>query len=323
MKKNLIYLAVIAVALSSCGGGLKQGPGGLLYNIHEDKSGATIKEGDFVAINMIAKTEGDSVLSNTYTQGRPILAPIPKPQFKGDVVAGIMMLSEGDSATIKVNVDSMAKAGSPKQPGFKGKYIVFQLKVEKVIAKGNLAENVFQDRIKAFYTDYVAKVKNAEPAKVKKYIDDKKLKVTTTPSGLNYVINTQGTGAVPVAGDTVMVYYAGKMLNDELFETNIKDVAEKNKKFNAMNPYKPIPVVVGQQKVIPGWDEALLMMHVGTKATLVIPSKLAYGEQGMNPVIAPYTPLVFDVEMTGIKKPNPNAAVPAPPAPQPQIQVKK
>lgn len=321
MKKNLIYLAVVAVALSSCGGGFKQGPGGLLYNIHEDKSGPTIKEGDFVSINMIAKTEGDSVLSNTYTQGRPILAPIPKPQFKGDIVAGIMMLSEGDSATVKVNVDSMAKAGTPKQPGFKGKYVVFQLKVEKVIAKGNLADNVFQDRVKAFYTDYVAKIKNSEPAKLQKYIDGKGLKPVKTASGLNYVITKQGAGAVPVAGDTVMVNYIGKQVNDEVFETNIKEEAMKNKKtYNPMMQYRPIPVVVGQQKVIAGWDEALLLMPKGTKGTLIIPSKLAYGEQGMGP-IGPFTPLIFDVEVVDIKKPDPNAK-PAAPAPQPQIQVK-
>jgi hypothetical protein len=57
MKKNLMYLAVAAIALTSCGGGFKQGPGGMLYNIHEDKSGPTIKEGDFISVNLIAKTE--------------------------------------------------------------------------------------------------------------------------------------------------------------------------------------------------------------------------------------------------------------------------
>lgn len=321
MKKNLIYLAVVAIALSSCGGGFKQGPGGLLYNIHEDKAGPAIKEGDFVIVNMIAKTEGDSVLNNTYTTGRPIATPMPKPQFKGDVVSAISMLSEGDSATVKVNVDSMAKSGQPKQPGFKGKYIVFQLKVEKVIAKGNLSETVFQDRIRAYFTDYIDKLKKAEPAKIQKYITDNSLKTTKTASGLNYVVTKESTGPKPVAGDTVVVNYTGKLLNNEVFETSVKEEAMKTKRlYNPMARYQPIRFPVGQQKVIPGWDEGLLLMNKGSKATFIIPAALAYGEQGMGP-IGPYSALVFEVELVDIVKPNPNAAPPAP-APQPQIQVK-
>jgi FKBP-type peptidyl-prolyl cis-trans isomerase FkpA len=165
MKQKLMLLAVAAIALTSCGGGFKQGQGGMLYNIHEDKSGPNVKEGDFVSVNMIAKTDSGKELNNTYTSGRPIATLMPKMQFKGDVVAAIMMLSEGDSATVKVNVDSMTKAGQPMQPGFKGKYIVFQLKVEKVISKGNLSETVFQDRVKDYFKTVTDKIKTDEPTK--------------------------------------------------------------------------------------------------------------------------------------------------------------
>jgi FKBP-type peptidyl-prolyl cis-trans isomerase FkpA len=324
MKKNLMYLAVAAIALTSCGGGFKQGPGGMLYNIHEDKSGANIKEGDFISVNIIAKTEGDSVLTNSYTTGRPIPTMVPKSQFKGDVIAALQMLSEGDSATVKVNIDSTSQKGQPRPPALKGKYIIFQIKVEKVIAKGNLAQDVFQNRVGDYFKKVAEELKKAEPGKISKYIADKGLKTTKTASGLNYVITQAGTGATPAVGDTAVVYYTGRLLGvDKPFETNVKETAMKDKAtYNPMSPYKPIRVPVGMQKVIPGWDEGLMLMNKGSKATLVIPAMLAYGEQGMNPVIPPFSTLVFEIEMVDIVKPDPNAPKPVA-APQPQIQVQQ
>jgi FKBP-type peptidyl-prolyl cis-trans isomerase len=313
MKKNLMYLAIAAIALSSCGGGFKQGPGGMLYNIHVDKSGPTIKEGDFISVNIIAKTEGDSVLTNSYTQGRPVPTLMAKPQSKGDIFAGISMLSEGDSATFKCNIDSITKAGQPKPP-FKGKYIIFQVKVEKVIAKGKMTDAQFQNTISAYFKTLADKLKQEEPGKIKKYIADNNLKLTTTASGLNYVINTPGAGPNAVAGDTVEVNYTLKSLHNDVIETSVKEEAQKAKKYNPMMPYKPIRIVAGAKQVIPGWDEGLLLLNKGAKATFLIPSSLAYGEQGMQEV-GPYTPLVFDIELVNIIKPKPGTATPPPSAP--------
>lgn len=314
MKKNLVYVALAALSLAACSGGFKQGPGGMLYNIHEDKSGPNIKEGDFISVNLIVKTEGDSVLMNSYTQGRPTPTLVPKPQYKGDIYTALTMLSEGDSATIKQNIDTMVKHGQPKPPGFKGKYLVFQVKVEKVIAKGNLSQEVFQNRIKDYFTQVTDGLKKAEPAKIDKYIADNKLKTTKTASGLYYVITKPGNGPAPVAGDTVVVNYTGKLLSGKLFDTSVKEEAMKDKAvYNPMNPYKPIRFPVGEKKVIPGWDEGLMLLNKGAKATLVIPAALAYGEQGMGP-IPPYASLAFEVELVDIVKPNPNAPKPAMPA---------
>jgi FKBP-type peptidyl-prolyl cis-trans isomerase FkpA len=56
---------------------------------------------------------------------------MPKENKKGDISAGFCCLSEGDSATIKTNIDSMFKKGQPRPPGLKGKYVIYQVKVEK------------------------------------------------------------------------------------------------------------------------------------------------------------------------------------------------
>jgi FKBP-type peptidyl-prolyl cis-trans isomerase len=59
-------------------------------------------------------------------------------------------------------------------------------------------------------------------------------------------------------------------------------------------------VPAGVNSTIPGFDEALLLFPKGTKATIILPSKLAYGEQGSGQAIPPYMPLVFDIEVINI-----------------------
>ena len=121
MKKNLMFLALAAIGLASCNGGFKKGNGGMLYDIHVDKGGAKIQEGDFVSLNMIIKTDGDSVLMSTYEQGRPILImPFPKPQSTGDIINGIKLLAEGDSANetaLKITRRAGPRRDAPPRSG--------------------------------------------------------------------------------------------------------------------------------------------------------------------------------------------------------------
>lgn len=312
-----MFLALATIGLASCNGGFKKGENGLLYNIYNDKGGPKIKQGDFINVDLVVKNEGDSVLFSSYESGHSQPLILPKSQFKGDVFDGIQLLSEGDSATIKVSADSVFKKG-PKPPGFKGKYIIYDVKVNKVIAKGTLTDQVFQSQITTYMQAQATALKTKEPVSIKKYIDDNKLNVTKTDSGLYYTITKPGNGPVPAIGDTVVVNYVGKMLNGKVFDSNIKAEAVKGKLPSMPRAYEPIRFPVGQKRVIAGWDQGLALLNKGAKATFVIPSKLAYGEQGNGP-IAPFTPLVFEVELVDIVHANPNAPKPvAPPVMQAQ-----
>lgn len=313
MKRKLMFFTLAAIGLASCNGGFKTGPGGLLYNIVDDKMGPTMQPGDFFSVNLTVKNDADSVLFSSYDQGTPFMRVLAKPQQKGDIMAGLAYLSEGDSAVIKTNIDSLYKGTRP--PTMKGKYQIFTIKVLKVIQKGNLDEKVFEGRVNDYYTKTVnvikEKAKAAQPGKIKKYIADNKLTVTTTASGLQYQITKMGAGEKPVAGDTVSVYYVGKFTDGKVFDTNIKEEAKKANMSNPMNPYKPIRFALGTPGMIPGWNEALQLLPKGTKATLILPSSLAYGDNGYQR-IGPFTPLVFDVELVDITHPNPNAPKPTP-----------
>src|ERR1700744_6386361 len=201
MKKNVILLALAAVGLASCNGGFKKATHGVLYNINVDKSGTNIKQGDYVVMNLVLKNDADSVLVSSYDIGHPFAFPLTQQQ-PGDVFDVFPLLSEGDSATIKVTIDSVYK-GPTKPPGLTGKYINYSVKVEKVLSKGNLSDQDFSAKVGDYMKSLTEKYKAAEPGKMQKFITDNKLTLTKTASGLQYVITKPGVGPTPSKGDTV------------------------------------------------------------------------------------------------------------------------
>lgn len=314
MKKGLLVLGIAVASFTSCKQ-FEKGPGDMLYKIHEDKEGALIKDGDFVSFKAIEKTEEDSILFSSYDYDRPSLLIKEKPLFTGDLYTALGMLSEGDSATFKVSLDSMEKVMKrPKIPNTKGKYVVYNVKINKVIPKGKLDEQAFRTQVETFLKGETEKAKSQENTKISGYIAENDLKPTATSSGLNYVITEQGKGPKAAVGDTVEFNYTGMFLTGKVFDTSVQEKAKESNTFNAMRPYQPIKVPAGVNSTIPGFDEALLLFPKGTKVTIILPSKLAYGEQGSQ-AIPPYMPLVFDIEIVNIIPQKagvaaPNAATP-------------
>lgn len=299
MKKLVIVLGLAVTGLTACNN-FKKGEGDMLYKIENDKSGETLKEGDFVAFKAIEKTEGDSVLYSSYDYDRPSLMIVEKSLFKGDLIAGLALLSEGDSAIFKINIDSMVqKMGRPRPADTTKKYLVYSIKIDKVIPKGTLTDSLFRGKIDEYLKAESELAKNSESAKVKAYVSSKGLKPAVTASGLNYVISKEGSGTKANPGDTVLVNYTGMFLSGKVFDSSLPEVAKKNGTFNAQRPYEPLKLPVGMNGSIPGFEEGLMLLSKGAKATLILPSSLAYGEQG-NQGIPPFTPLIFEVDLVNI-----------------------
>lgn len=106
--------------------------------------------------------------------------------------------------------------------------------------------------------------------------------ITTLPSGLQYEVLRQGSGRMPGKNDSVKCHYVGTFINGQVFDSSI-----------ARNE----PAVFGVTQVIPGWTEALQLMHEGDKWRLYIPYDLAYGERGAGDAIPPYCTLIFEIEL--------------------------
>ena len=313
MKKSLVILLAATLGLAACNTE-KKGPGGLLYTIHHTDNKEKIKEGDIIKMNFVQKNDKDSVLANTYDNEMAQVFPVQKKSYAGDINDVLTMLAEGDSATFKVNLDTMAfHSKQPKPEQFKNdKYITFTVKIEKVFKKNaGEADSTFNKRAGEFFQeDYkktLEKIKNGEDAKVKAYLADNNLKAQTSASGLAYVITAKGDAQRPAQGDTVEVNYTGRLTKKaadgkyKVFDTSDEKVAKETKTFQPGRPYGPTKMVYGQ--TVPGFTEALTLVGVGGKLSVVIPSKLGYGDQGIPQAgIGPYTPLAFDIEVTKIIK---------------------
>lgn len=111
--------------------------------------------------------------------------------------------------------------------------------------------------------------------------------VVTTASGLQYIVEKEGTGAKPTASDRVKVHYTGKLLDGKVFDSSVE---------------RGTPAEFGVSEVIKGWTEALQLMPVGSKWKLFIPAEIAYGDRGAGADIRPGSTLVFDVELLDIVK---------------------
>jgi len=156
---------------------------------------------------------------------------------------------------------------------------------EEMMATQEEFSKKMQDRQKAKVEQMMTKNKAEGDAFLE--ANKKKDGVIVTESGLQYSVVKEGTGEKAKAADTVKVEYVGKLVNDTEFDSTVK---------------RGEPAVFKVGQVIKGWSEALQLMNVGSKLHLVIPSELAYGEQGAAPVIEPNSVLVFDVELMSIEK---------------------
>jgi len=120
---------------------------------------------------------------------------------------------------------------------------------------------------------------------IEDYLTENGLTAETTVEGLRYEITKTGNGSFPAAGNTVVVNYTGKLLNGTVFDSNSSG---------------DFSFQLGQGRVIQGWDIGIALLSKGGKATLYIPSGLAYGTRGSGSTIGSNEVLIFDVELVDI-----------------------
>lgn len=113
----------------------------------------------------------------------------------------------------------------------------------------------------------------------------KKEGIVVTDSGLQYEILQAGDGEKPTAESVVSTHYHGTLIDGTVFDSSVE---------------RGQPAEFPVNRVIAGWTEALQMMPKGSKWRLYVPQDLAYGAQGSGAKIAPYSTLIFDVDLIDI-----------------------
>jgi len=318
----------VASFLSSCnkgGGDYAKTKSGIEYKIftkdgsrRDVASGedATYKDrvGKVMSAHIEYRTAGDSVMMKSRERqfGVPVRIPLEALTAKqlGAEPEAFALLQPGDSGVFRFNADTLYKRNAhqlaPANLKKKGNYIILTVKAVNLQTRDAAMAEAMADQQKMMAEQqrqmraYAETQDKADDATIQEYMKKNNLTGAKKDASGVYIITTQpGTGSNVKAGQTATVQYRGLLLDGKEFDSSAKHGGQ------------PFSFPVGRGQVIPGWDAALQQLNKGSKATILIPSSLAYGKQGSPPAIPANSPLRFDIEVTDVA--NAPAAMQAPP----------
>ena len=243
---------------------------GLYYKFETDNEGVTPTEGSTARVKFCARIMGGNELGSSDKLGDYYDIVYAQGTVLRGLEEGIGLMSAGDKAQFVLPYN-LAYGENPYGliPAYSN--LIFDVEMLDILS----AEEANLSRTEKARQEF------------DKYLTDNKIKAEKRDSGLVYVCNRKGSGACAAAGQTITVHYTGKLMDGRVFDSSV----ERG---------EPIDFVLGEGRVIKGWDEGVALMKKGEKATLIIPFDLAYGSRQMG-MISPYSNLVFDIEIIDIK----------------------
>ncbi len=291
MKQLVIFLCAGALVFS-CSDSKHPGysctKDGLYYKLYSigDKDKKPVP-GDRVTAQLVFKTEKDSILfdSRNLSMDGSVTFKYEMGTEPGDYRSGFAMLSEGDSASFittaglfyKLSGDTLPASLKPETP------LLLEIKMLRVLSEKDYAKEQEEHQKKLENGDF------EEKKLLDHYIDS--LNITTQPvaNGLYCISLVEGKGPHAEQGKTVTIQYKGSFLNGRCFDDNCKK--------------EPLSFRLGQSgQVIDGIAAGLSLMRQGGKAKLIIPSHLAFGEQGSsNGTVPPFTAVIYEVELLKVE----------------------
>ena len=263
---------------------------GFQYSFAKDNPGEVIKPGDYAYFRYHVYA-GDSLIFQS-TDQVPLttfqMTEITKDSLKASAITDVLsVMSKGDS----VIVTEPVQPNRPLPPNM-SHVKEFTIKVALVDIKDDAAyqeeARIKREEVEAKRNKLMEENATLEQD-IKTRIAEFKAgrldsKIQTTSTGLKYIIHSEGSGAMPSAGEKVHVHYYGTLMDGTRFD-------------DSFSRGEPINFPLGQGQVIPGWDEGMGLLKKGSKATFFIPYDLAYGEVGRPPVIPEKADLVFYVQL--------------------------
>ncbi len=283
---------------------------GLEYLKVKEGSGERPQDGDFLMLNVSYSDANDNIMFSSADRGGALPLNYVDSVFKnnGSLEEGFRLCGKGDSIIFKIPAERIFKE-SFRQP------LPDSISSESIITVYMGVQEIFnQEQFQAYRMErsQKAQAKAAEDAKeqvateakiIEDFLIENGIEAQSTEEGLYYVITQEGNGEQPVNGNTVVVNYTGQLLDGTMFDSSIEEDAKAGGVYREGRNYgTPFDFLLGQGRVIKGWDIGIALLSKGAKATLYIPSALGYGARGAGANIPPNSVLMFDVELVDIKE---------------------
>jgi FKBP-type peptidyl-prolyl cis-trans isomerase len=280
---------------------------GVEYVLIESGEGESFDEGDFAIFSIKIIDSKDSVMIDSERDGElPVQINDSILSTRGPLFSILKELKIGDSVKTKLTASQVLTEGF-RQPISADKdkaerLTIFAKTLEKLDTAGFM-EWQQQKRAEAMkeMQKKAEEQKGIDDQLIKDFLAENNIEAKRTESGLFYMVTEEGTGEKPEQGDTVSVNYVGKLMDGTVFDTSYEDIAKEAGVYNENRDYKPFTFPIGARQVISGWDEGIMLLNEGSKATLYIPSGLGYGQRGSGRRIPPNSSLIFDVELVEVK----------------------
>ena len=281
MKKVLVFPLVmamlVALTMISCRSkypGYDKTKTGLYYKLFKvSKDTVKARVGDWVSLNMRYVYKDSTLFDSKKAMGTPVRFQLPPSDFKGDIYEGIQIMSAGDSAGFIINADSLFRKTfrRPERPPFidSNSVIHFYITLLSVDSPQSMMKKEKQD--------------------IEKFKADKKVTVPPSPSGVYYIEQAQGKGIKIDSGTWVTANFSVSLIDGKQI-------------FSSADRGEPIVFEYGKRFDTRGFAEGVGRMLKGSKATLLVPSQMAFGETG-NPKanIPPYTPILYNIEIVDVQ----------------------
>lgn len=300
-----IFIIILSLSFSSCNTiDFKKSIGGVPYKIFPSSKGDKVVPGSIVKYMLVIKIR-DSVIRNSYNT---------MPEYEQVGEAGhtyedphmelLLKAKVGDSIYYVQSMDTfIAKQPAMVQqtPWKKGDRIETGIRIVKVYkSPADVQADYMKDRIamsakmekqnlEEFQKDpRVQEQMKKDDKEIEDYLTANHIQTTKSPWGTYIQILSPGEGPKPETGKFAMIRYKGTDMAGQVFDSNDKPGAEL------------LPLQIGAQRSIIGFEDGIKQLSKGAKARLFIPSPIAYGPKGNPPVIKPNENLIFDVEVADI-----------------------
>lgn len=301
MKYNTL-LAILAISILSIACSEERTTkSGIKVKVLEKGDGTALVDSTILRLNMKYLNSNGNEQWSSAKAGSPVPIQYIKEVWgqSGTMYEALEIMNVGDSVTFAVSAQDLYentfKTGIPdtldsaSNMTFYAKIVSmmtteeFQAFQKEEYEKAQEKRREEMEAAQAKRLEEAAEVIKKDGETIDAYLAENNITAQTTESGLRYVITEPGEGENAAKGNQVSVHYNGTLLDGTKFDSSY-------------DRGQPFQFPLGQGRVIMGWDEGIALLNKGAKATLYIPSTLAYGERAMGSIPA-NSILKFDVEL--------------------------